>query len=156
MNADLSTLKDIATLIGGVIAVVALIKGVIEYSKQVTIKRAEYFLNMRRQLKETQTLKELCDLIELNDPKLVTIPLKDKLHLTGFFEEIALMMNSGLIRKNVAHYMFGYYALRCWESTHFWQGLNRETMYWSLLRNFVEEMKEIERNFKFSKKAFRL
>lgn len=156
MNTDLSLLKDIATIIGGLIAVAALIKGVIEYSRQITIKRAEYFLNMRRQLKENQILKELCDLIEMNDSKLLTIPLRDKLHLTGFFEEIALMMNSGLIRKDVAHYMFGYYALRCWESYPFWQGLNRDAVYWALLRDFVEQMKEIERDFKFSRKRFRL
>jgi hypothetical protein len=41
-------------------------------------------------------------------------------YFLGFFEEVALMMNSGLIRKEVAHYMFGYYAIHCWDSKNFW------------------------------------
>ena len=62
-----------------------------------------------------------------------------------YFEEIALMVNSGLLRKDVAHYMFGYYAIRCWESDYFWTHLNRQGPYWALFREFAGEMARMEK-----------
>jgi hypothetical protein len=66
-----------------------------------------------------------------------------------------LLMNSGLIRKSVAHYMFGYYALRCWESEYFWLDVNRNSPYWAAFRTFVEQMKRIEQGFDYSPRRFR-
>jgi hypothetical protein len=85
----------------------------------------------------------------------ITEPFKEKRDLLGFFEEIALMMNSGLIRNEVAHYMFGYYAIKCWESKYFWSTVYRESIYWSLFRDFVEQMKQIEQSFQYNKRKFR-
>lgn len=65
------------------------------------------------------------------------------------------MMNSGLVRKDVAHYMFGYYAIRCWESEHFWSEVNRKSIYWALFRDFVEKMKAIEKTFSFRGRRYR-
>jgi hypothetical protein len=66
---------------------------------------------------------------------------------SSLFEEVTLLMNSGLIRKPVAHYMFGYYAIRCWESENFWSDVNRDSPYWAALRTFVDEMKNVEDGF---------
>jgi hypothetical protein len=102
---------------------------------------------MRYRLKDSAVFQEICALLEADDQKLDEVPFKDKRDLLGFFEEVALMMNSGLIRKNVAHYMFGYYAIRCWESEHFWSNVNRESIYWALFRDFATTMKTMEKTF---------
>jgi hypothetical protein len=150
------TVPETAAVLGGIVATATLVKGLVEYSRGLAARRAEMFLDRRAKLKETPILKELCDLIEVDDPKLREFALKEKLHLTGFFEEIALLVNSAILRTHVAHYMFGYYALRCWESNNFWYGLNRDAKYWALLRDFVVQMKERENNFTYSRANFRL
>lgn len=163
---DWSQAKDVATVIGGLaavfgglIALVTFVKSVLEYVNQGVQKRAEHFIEMRRRLKENETFKQLCALLETDDPALAAIPFADKRDFLGFFEEVALMLNSGLIRKEVVHYMFGYYALRCWESEHFWQngnhGVNRDSIYWSLFRDFTQRMQEAEREYRYTRRRFR-
>jgi hypothetical protein len=154
-NMSLSDYKDIATIAGVVIALAALIKGVFEYVKQGAQKRAEQFVEMRKRFKENETFRELAELIENNDPKLGSESFKNKLYYTGFFEEVALMVNSGLIKSEVAHYMFGYYAIRCWDNEYFWNDLNRETPYWALFRDFVAKMKKIESSFVYDERKLR-
>jgi hypothetical protein len=152
---SLSDYKDIATVAGVVIALAALIKGVYEYVKQGAQKRAEQFVEMRKRFKESDSFRELAALIEENDSKLAAVPFKDKRDYLGFFEEIALMVNSGLIRIEVAHYMFGYYAIRCWENDYFWSDVNRDSQYWVLFKDFVRRMKEIEDSFAYDEQKFR-
>jgi hypothetical protein len=65
------------------------------------------------------------------------------------------MMNSGLINKHVAHYMFGYYALRCWESKYFRISVNKESIYRDGFRDFVKQMKYVAKAFKFNRRSFR-
>lgn len=60
------------------------------------------------------------------------------------------------MKKHVAHYMFSYYAIRCWESENFWQDLNRESYYWALFRDFVFEMKKLEESYVFKRKYYRV
>src|SRR5712691_9258806 len=107
--------KDIAGSAGTVIALGALLNGVIEYGAQGAQKRAEQFFVIRKRLFENPTFTRVCTLLrkeaeeqatpaELQD--LETCPFEDKFEFLALFEEVALMMNSGLIREPVAHNMF--------------------------------------------------
>ena len=83
------------------------------------------------------------------------VPFKVKRDYLGLFEEIAIAMNSGLIKAEVAHYMFGYYALLCRDSPDFWSNVNRASPYWSLFHDFCDQM-EIERDhFAFRRQDYR-
>ena len=152
---SLTDAKDIATILGVVAALVTLVKGVIEYVHQGAQKRVERFTAMRQRFKDDPAFKEMCDLLETDDPRLAEIPFKDKRDLLGFFEEVALMLNSKLIQPAVAHYMFGYYALRCAESKNFWSDVNRASPYWALFNDFVARMKKVEEGFVFKRRALR-
>lgn len=79
---------------------------------------------------------------DLKDDKIISF--RHKRSLVGFFEEIALMMNSGLLKPRIAHYMFGYYAIACWKSEAFWSNMNRDSIYWALFKDFAEKMQQIE------------
>lgn len=147
--------KDLAAIVGAVIALVTLVKGVVEYVHQGAQKRAEQFSAMRLRFKNDEQFKQICDLLETDSPGLVGIPFKDKRDFLGFFEEVALMLNSGILRAPVAHYMFGYYALRCADSDNFWSDVNRDSPYWSLFNDFVAQMRRIERNFAFKQRTMR-
>jgi hypothetical protein len=138
-------IKEYATSIAALAALITLIKGVFEYTLANTIKRSDSFTELRIKFKTDEKFREICDLVDHNDPKLEQIEFKDKRDLLGFFEEVALKTNSGLIKKQVAHYMFGYYAIRCWECESFWNSINKYSIYWSLYRDFVYQMIEEER-----------
>lgn len=147
--------KDFATVVAAGIALLTLVKGVIEYVHQGAQKRSELFTSMRIRFKDDSKFKEICDLLEGDDSALELIPFKDKRDFLGFFEEVALLLNSGLLRPTVAHYMFGYYALRCSGSVHFWTTVNRQSPYWALFNDFVEQMKVVESSFVYRRKSMR-
>lgn len=152
---SLQSAKDLATIIGVAIALFTLVKGFIEYQQQGRQKRAEHFLHMRERFKDSVDFKQMCDLLESNDRRLRDLPFKEKRDLLGFFEEIALMVNSGLVNTVIAHYMFGYYAIQCWKSDNFWYQLNRDSVYWALFRDFVEKMIAVEKSFSYQRRHFR-
>ena len=151
-------LKDILTFIlSGVVAIIGLatlIKAVIEYKRNITTKRLELFLSMRTRLREDEEFKTICQLLESDDAKLRDIPLIQKDRFTGFFEELAIMRNSGLMNDDVTLYMFGYFAIRCNQSKNFWYGLNRNQPLWSLFFSFAEDMETAQSQFRFDKKKF--
>jgi hypothetical protein len=95
-------------------------------------------------------------MLETEDDRLLQLSLAEKVNYVGFFEEIALLTNSSQVRKEVAHYMFGYYAIQCWRNEKFWTNMNRATAYWSLFRDFVEQMEGIQKDFKFKRRDLRL
>lgn len=152
---NITTIKDTAYIVGVGIAVFALIKSCLEYKKQGAQKRSEHFLTMRKRLKDNENFKNICNLLETDDSKLLQIPFKEKRDFLGLFEEVAIAMNSGLIKPSVAHYMFGYYAIRCWESTNFWKDVNRASFYWIVFKDFAKKMRNMEKSFRFKRRNFR-
>jgi len=143
LNWSLDITKDVAIVVGSLIALVTFFFGALEYSRQGHQARAAHFVQMRRRFLETPAYREILDLLATNDKRLTSVSIQEKRNFVGFLEEVALMVNSGLIRKEVAHYMFGYYVLLCDGSTDFWNGLDRESPYWSLFRRFAAEMKDV-------------
>jgi hypothetical protein len=168
---DLSQLGQVAPLVGIVIAVFGVFSGlytivrsVQEYRHQGVMKRVESFMDMRRRIRDSDLFKRLMPLVERDDPQLKSVNLQEKRDLLGLFEELALMMNSGLIRREVVHYMFGSYALWIRNSKNFWfrppdykgvYPLSYDDPYWSLFRDFVEQMEKVEQTFRYSRQTFR-
>ena len=152
----LSITKDIASIVAVVIALITLGKGLAEYSKHGAQQRAEHFLEMRHRFKDSDKFRRISKLLENDDDELLKLTLAEKVDYVGFLEEIALLTNSGLVRSEVAHYMFGYYAVQCWNNEKFWKDMNRYTPYWSLFRDFAERMEHISKDFEYDRRGFRL
>lgn len=142
MADTLSIAKDAAIVLGTVIALVTFLSGGLEYVRQGHQARAAHFIQMRRRFLETPQYREILDLLASDDPALRESSIQEKRNFVGFLEEVALMVNSGLIRLDVAHYMFGYYVLLCDQSENFWFGLNKQDLYWSVFRRFAATMRE--------------
>lgn len=126
------------------IAAISLLLYVMEYSHQNRLKRFDKFQTIRLKLKQNETFLRICELLESDDPELTNLDYLSKHEFLGLYEEIALALNSKIINENVAHYMFGYYVIRCWDSDKFWSGINRDSYYWSLFRHFALTMKAVE------------
>ena len=148
----LSFLKDLAIAISGLIALFTFFNGLLEYKRQGAQKRVEHFVTLRRRLKENPAFKEISHMLFTNDPALANFNAQDKRDYIGLLEEVALLRNSGLIYPEVAHYMFGYYTVRCYDSPYFWSNVDRDGIYWTLFMDFAQEMKRKEEGYRFNRK----
>jgi len=115
-------LAGVAAIIGCFSALMALS----EHRKQGVARRAEIFLKVRARLRDDPVFREICELLEIDSPKLKEFKLIDRDRFLGVFEEIAWLKNSGLINDVACVYMFGYYAVRCESSEYFWAGMNKD------------------------------
>jgi hypothetical protein len=149
-------IRNIAIAIGVMISGVALLKAAVEYTRQSAQDRADKFQELRAIYKNNKDIRYLEKLLEEDSDELMEIDFSKKLELLGFYEDLALMYKSGVIKKHVCHYMFSYYAIRCWDSEKFWTDANRDSPYWALFRWFALEMKDIENDFKFSHRKYKL
>jgi hypothetical protein len=154
-DLTITSLKDIAIFISGIIALLTFINGIIEYTRQGRQKRVDQFVLIRRRLKENHIFKEICSMAIANDPNLASTPTQDKRDLLGLLEEVALLTNSNLIKKEVAHYMFGLYVVSIWNCPYFWYNIERDSIYSKLFNNFAFEMIEIESKPFYSHKKLR-
>jgi hypothetical protein len=135
---------------GVAVALGTLIKAYAEYRSQGDQRRIELFLAMRQRLKEPKLAEvaEHIDQVALGGPDagdaaaaLAALPLRHKRDYVGLFEEVALFMRGGQIEPDIAHYMFGYYALLCEECEPFWTNINPDSPYWSIFHEFCDEMR---------------
>ena len=146
--------KDILTvIIAGLVGIITFgtfIKAIFEFRLQGKQKRAEFFDTYKVRLRTDKQLNRITPLLEDDNVELKDISLIDKYYFLGFYEQIAVAINSGLIKKNVAHYFFGYFAIQCWESENFWYldkdtEIEKDEYYWLTFKNFVHIMKKVEK-----------
>ncbi len=136
--------KNWAIIVAGLVAFITFLTGLLEYIRQGRQHRAENFVQMRRRFLETPQYRQILDKLAVDDPTLAQESIQEKRNFIGFLEEVALMVNSRLIRREVAHYMFGYYVLLAAKSEHFWAGLDKNSEYWAVFRKFAKEMSEMK------------
>ncbi|MCU0317670.1 MAG: hypothetical protein MUC92_13885 [Fimbriimonadaceae bacterium] len=141
----LTTIKDWSIVAAGMVALITLITGLVQYVRQARLLRVQQFVDMRRRFLENPTFREILNLLATDNSLLREVPIQDRRNLVGFLEELALMVNSGVIRPEVAHYMFGYYTKLIAESKHFWEGLDRDSDYWTVFWNYAEQKKALAR-----------
>ncbi|NVN98575.1 MAG: hypothetical protein HXX17_04555 [Geobacteraceae bacterium] len=152
---NITDLKDFSIIVGGLVTIFAFANGLLEYRRQGAQKRVEHFTMLRRRLKENPIFKEICALMFANNPRLAEIDAQDKRDFIGLLEEVALQVNSGLIRPELAHYMFGFYTVKCLESTDFWANLTLDETYWNLFHDFAKEMKKREKTHSYERSKLR-
>jgi hypothetical protein len=142
---SLSEAKDIATIVGVVIATVALAKGYMEYRRNACLGRIQHFADLKQEFKENPIIAKIAELLEIDDPQLAEIPPRDKWQFLCFFEEVTILLRARLITDVLAYYMFGYYATRCERSRYFWNSsFPKDEAYWLLFFYFVARMKSVE------------
>lgn len=154
---NLEDARNIAVIAAALVGAATLLKGVFEYMRQNAQKRAELYMQLGKQFIENTNFKRLFDLLDRRaDDELRQLEYAHKLEFLRFFEDIAVLMNSRLIRPHVAHYMFAYYAIGCWESDGFWSDINRDSKYWALFRQFVAKMQSLEDAPEFKSSNYRV
>ena len=138
--------KTTSAVIVAIVTLIGLFKGVIEFSLQGAQKRAEIFLKKQGEYFANKSFNEIRNLLEKDDAKLKKISFEEKRAYLTFFEEIAILKNTGLFKSDLTYYMYGYYATKCLESSHFWanennEDINKDPIFWNVFNRFAVEMK---------------
>jgi hypothetical protein len=149
-------LANYAAVLSAIVGLVLLFKSLREYQKQGAQKRADYFRAMIDKFKTTPDFLEISALLdEKDDPKLAKIHYRVRRSYLNFFEELALMVNSGLVQKELALYMFGYYAIQAHRNKYFRDEFAFDGPYWSLFVKFANEMEALQDSPKFKRGDFK-
>ena len=141
-------IKEIIAIIGIVATIPTLYMAVSEYIKRGKKERAEFFLKLRDRFKGNEKFMTIQKLIEEDkNEDLKKLPTQDKNDLIGMFEEIYLLSGNGTISKQIIFYMFGQYALDCYDNKVMQEQLNLEKApYWQQFRNFCKEVEAWKNN----------
>jgi hypothetical protein len=141
----LKTILDNTAAVSAIVAAVTVVRWYVAYRKQNMFRRFEKYSELSVGWFQDKNVQEIIKLLD-DDPghKLRNLPFERKEAFVGVYEEIAIMLYSGLLKKHIAFYMFGYYTVRCYENKDFWYNLDQKKYYWSLFRRFAEEMKQME------------
>jgi hypothetical protein len=145
MTGNEKLVSSIIAIIGMIITLATFIKAVLEYRAQGSQRRAEYFLKFKNELITEEWAVSINKLVEMDLPQLCDVDLMLRYRYLGLFETISISHNSGLISRQTVYYMFGYFAIRCYESIYFWDGINKDSPYWAEFCRFALEMKEMEK-----------
>lgn len=112
-------------------------KDIADKETAAKLKRTEFFLNQHRRLFDNPELYSVLCLIDEDNELLRPKEMWDKKRkFLTFIEEIALLVDSEQIDKNVACYMFGYYARCAKEGANFAEGIDLSAEYWGLFYKF--------------------
>ncbi|UOQ64880.1 hypothetical protein [Hymenobacter volaticus] len=109
-----------------------------EQKRQGREKRAQQFLDIRKSFRESKSFQNI--LLHLyTDRDFTSVPLNERIEFMGLFEDMAYLVNSDLMRREVAFYMFGGDAIAAWNNDSFWSQKLRDDKNWSLITDFVKE-----------------
>jgi|GEM_PF-495701 len=113
----MESIANLLTAAGTIVALLALVQAVLEFIDANAIRRYEKFYEMSRRFDENDKIQKV--ITWLHRPNKDTprcsdeiqgLTMADKESFAGFMEEIYYMMNSNIIRDEVALYTYGYYA----------------------------------------------
>lgn len=145
------------------LAIISLIVARKEYARLHTKRRLDRFLEMRKRYSEDPTIRTVCAALASGDPGQVReLEYFQKRYFLGLFEEIAILLHTGVLDKTVTLYMFGYFAILCWDNDVFWGShteettgtIHRDSKMWLLFRNFAEEMTRLARTSDYDPRRF--
>ena len=104
------------------------------------LRRSEFTLAQHRRLFDDPDLKLVLLYLDGDQAPLATADLvQAKRKFLTFCEELILLRNSGYISRDVALYMFGYYAFAAHSGRNFKWGIEYDEANWGLFMSFAEE-----------------
>lgn len=119
-----------------------------EATDAARLKRTEFLLAQHRRLFDDAELRSVLALLDADDPRLTQWDMWAlKRKFLTFIEEIQLLVEAGLLNGQVAHYMFGYYALRARDGPNFGVGIDPAGMYWQLFYDFCSDAERYFESF---------
>ena len=111
-------------------------------------RRAEFTLAQHRRLFDDPVLFSVLKKLDDNHPDLATDGMWDaKRKFLTFFEELYLLIQSGLVDRNTAFYVFAYYAVFAKTCSNFNVRIEYRPEYWGLYLLFADEAEKYLQEF---------
>ncbi len=160
----LTVIKDIATIVGVLVAAFALYRGYVAFRLQSTQSRYEHIKKIRDAAAKDETFQKIIAALE-TDASFEGITLAERTAFLSYYEEVALSVSSGLISLELAHHWYARHLLLCWKSTKFWvpiaiaaeeRGVRKDAPEWKALKQFVKDMERIDEDKKKKRRLPRL
>ena len=152
---DLQKIETISKIVASIATVVTFVWALWLYLRQRKDKRAEQFLELRNYFRDNERFQNILEHL-CGDNDFTSISLNAKFEFMSFFEDVAFLMNSKLIKEEVVFYMFGGDAIIAWNNDKFWSQELRDNKLWSLLTDFVHQMEEKEKEFRYKRGKIKL
>jgi hypothetical protein len=129
-----------------------------DFRKEQARRRIEVFEQLRKGFDERDEFFEIFDALEARvaaktpsekesaDEHIRAIDWRKRMRFASFIENIALYAKSGVFSYELANYVFGDYARKCWGAGAFWEDLcdpgkkNGEEPLWTMFKEFVERV----------------
>jgi hypothetical protein len=128
--------------IGTGVALIGGIKALFEYKKKVALDGFQMLIKMQSDFHSNPSFCRIRNEFD-GASNFQAIPRAERAEYATFFEDIALLRRSNLLSPELAFYMFGFEARRCWNSDSFWADMDRDDKWWGVLRSFVDEVDEL-------------
>ena len=145
-------LKILGFIGGSIVGLWTFVKGINEYSLKNRLSRYQQFISQRKEFEATSVLTNIYGFIlDDSQPDLSQKNVWDRIFFLVFMENIAIMMNSGLLSKNVVHNTWGNGILRCYANDSFWKGIDdnrkngQRSPYWRVFYQLRDDMEAIDR-----------
>ena len=161
---NLSEVKDVAAIVGTVIAVPGLLFAAVktwrelkrlreqreaeveerkrsneQRQTELERRRIEFTLAQHRRLFDDKVLCSVLERLDGDPPELGEESMAEsKRKFLTFFEEMIPLRNSGYIANDVAMYMFGYYATCARNGENFMAGMSQAPADWGIFFQFAE------------------
>jgi len=137
-------IQQLTFIIGTIAVASGFFKWLLEYSKKIQGERIKTFLKINDDFISNREFANIIELLDIDSVELTRIGVHEKFRFLRFYETIAIYLKTGLIQKDIAFYMFGYYAIQCRNSINFWNNINIDSPYWHLFNEFSETMAAME------------
>ena len=144
ISFKLSLPNDVLLLLTIVATLLGIFKGLQEYIKQGKEKRAQTFFELEKEFFDKEITRKICKFLETDSVELKNISYEEKIKFLGFFEKIAFLINSDLLKEEISAYVYGFYIIKCFDSENFWDAdLDKDSPYWKLFHKLSDQMRKI-------------
>jgi len=145
-------IRNWAISFSAIVATITFVFNVWEKNKENRLNRLETYLSFEKRFNEQSSFQRFITLLEEDNPDLSNEDTLEKYKFLGFLEEISIAVDNKLLSRELAFYMFGYYAIRAKESEHFNTlkedgKIKWDSVYWRVAKKFVDDMKKVEDKF---------
>jgi hypothetical protein len=147
MTAEMEVATRIVTMAGTALGLIVFITGLMQYFHANAIRRYEKFHEMSVRFDNNECIQMVCHLLHKTVHPKGPPTLQDKEVFICFLEEIYFMMRSGIMKRDIALYSFGYYGTLAFDPEgEFWQGLDREKPFYRYFLEFCRLARSFEPN----------
>ena len=136
--------RAVIEVLGAPLVLIGFFRGIRTYIRDGRLKRFEKYQQMQSRYRQDPSIQAVFrwlypEQFEGDEERRPPVTENDKLNFMGFYEELAIMVNSRIMTPKAAYYTFGFDAVKFWERAS--DDLKNDQS-WKLFKSFAEHANE--------------